>query len=64
MPDPDELKERSKALRKECIMVVAQTQGIKKAIRTVKARHPGEPWAAEFVQKWQTFLDQHGAQYF
>jgi hypothetical protein len=45
-------------------MVVAQTQSIRKAIRTVKARHPGEPWAAEFVQKWQTFLDQHGVQYF
>jgi hypothetical protein len=45
-------------------MAVAQTAQIKKAIRIASTRHPNEPWTAEFVAKWQSYLDQHGAQYF
>jgi hypothetical protein len=45
-------------------MVVAQTENIKKAIRTVATQHQNEPWSGEFIQKWQTWLDRYGAQYF
>jgi hypothetical protein len=62
--DIGNLRERAKALKKECIMAVAQTEHIKKAMRTVSAQHQNEPWAAGFIRKWQTFLDRHGAQYF
>lgn len=67
MAESDEtqkLRQRSKELKKECIMAVAQTEQIKKTMRTVSAQHQNEPWAAEFIQKWQTFLDRHGVQYF
>jgi hypothetical protein len=62
--ETEELRARYKALRKECIMAVAQTEQIKKAIRIASTQHQNEPWRAEFVAKWQSFLDQHGVQYF
>jgi hypothetical protein len=62
--ETEKLRARAKALKKECIMAVAQTAQIKKAIRIASTRHPNEPWTAEFVAKWQSYLDQHGAQYF
>ena len=67
MTESDEtgkLRARAKALKKECIMAVAQTEQIKKAIRIASTQHQNEPWSAEFVQRWQEFLDQHGVQYF
>jgi hypothetical protein len=67
MAEPDEtekLRAKSKALKKECIMAVAQTEQIKKAIRIASTQHQNEPWSAEFVANWQSFLDQHGVQYF
>jgi hypothetical protein len=67
MAESDEtgkLRARAKALKKECIMVVAQTEQIKKAIRIASTQHQNEPWSAEFVAKWQRYLDQYGAQYF
>ena len=67
MAESDEtgkLRARAKALKEECIMVVAQTEQIKKAIRIASTQHQNEPWSAEFVAKWQRYLDRYGAQYF
>jgi hypothetical protein len=62
--ETEKLRAKSKALKKECIMAVAQTEQIKKAIRIASTQHQNEPWSAEFVAKWQSFLDRHGVQYF
>ena len=62
--ETEKLQARAKLLKKECIMAVAQTQQIKKAIRIASTQHQNEPWSAEFIAKWQRFLDQHGVQYF
>jgi hypothetical protein len=62
--ETEKLRARAKALKKECIMAVAQTAQIKKAIRIAKTQHQNEPWSIEFVAKWQACLDQNGAQYF
>lgn len=62
--DDRRLRERARALKKECITAVARTEDIKKKIRIVSTEHPNEPWAAEFVAKWQRHLDLYGVQYF
>jgi hypothetical protein len=62
--ETEKLRARAHALKRECIMAVAQTEQIKKAIRIASTRHQNEPWSAEFVAKRQSFLDQHGVQYF
>jgi hypothetical protein len=43
---------------------VAQTEQIKKAIRTTSTQHQNEPWSAEFVAKGEAFLEEHGVHYF
>jgi hypothetical protein len=67
MPESDaiekRLRARAKALKKECITAVVQTEQIKKAIRIASTQHQHEPWSAEFVAKWQSFLDRYGVQY-
>ncbi|MBV9875213.1 MAG: hypothetical protein JO025_10835 [Verrucomicrobia bacterium] len=62
--ETEELRARAKALKNECIMAVAQTEQIKKAIRIASEQHQNEPWSAEFVAKWRSYLDRYGAQYF
>ena len=67
MAESDETEKhraKSKALKKECIMAVALTEQIKKAIRIASTQHQNEPWSAEFVAKWQSSLDWHGVQCF
>jgi hypothetical protein len=67
MAESDELGERkkkAKALKRECSMVVAQTEATKKAIRRASTQFPNEPWTAEFIQRSQQWLEQHGAKYF
>jgi hypothetical protein len=62
--DQSGLRNKAKALKIECIMVVAQTKAMKKAIRTASIQFPNEPWSAEFIQKSERWLEQHGAKYF
>jgi hypothetical protein len=46
--ETERLRAKAKALKKECIMAVAQTEQIKKAIRIASTQHQNEPWSAEF----------------